>query len=121
MFNPSSKTGVQALLLPSPVVTSIRFLYFQSGQRAGKDAKMQTCKQEGVEPAPSSRTSTASVGGGASSPQGNPGRGLEGRARGAGREAGQPAGPRASPALRAHVTGPRGPALADVQASEDGG
>lgn len=45
------------------------------------------------------------------------GRGLEGRARGAG----QPAGRRASPALRAHVTGLRGPALADVQASEDGG
>lgn len=44
-------------------------------------------------------------------------RGLEG----AGREAGQPAGRRASPALRAHVTGPRGPALAVVQGSEDGG
>lgn len=53
--------------------------------------------------------------------RGGAGRGLEGRARGAGQEAGQPAGRRASPALRAHVTGPRGPALADVQASEDGG
>lgn len=111
MFNPSSKTGVQARLLPSPVVTSISFLDFQSGQLVGKDAKTQTCKQEGVGPAQSSRTSTASVGGGAS--RGGP--------EGAGREAGQSAGRRAGPALRAHVTGPRGPALADVQASEDGG
>lgn len=43
-----------------------------------------------------------------------------GRVRLAG-EAGEPGGRRASPAVRAHVTGPRGPARAVVWASEDGG
>uniref|UniRef100_A0A8C6I581 Sorting nexin-2 n=2 Tax=Mus TaxID=862507 RepID=A0A8C6I581_MUSSI len=63
--------------------------------------------REGAGPARSSRTSAAPVGGGASRWAGSPGRGgaSGGRARGAGREAGR----RASPALRAHVTGPRGP------------
>lgn len=52
----------------------------------------------------------------------SPGRGLGRRGlEGAGREAVQPAGRRASPALRAHVTGRRDSALAVVQASEDGG
>lgn len=110
VFNQSSKTDVQALLLPSPVVTSIRFLYFESGQHVGKDAKTQMWKQEdreGAGPARSSRKSAAPVGGGASRWAGSRGRGgaSGGRARGAGREAGR----RASPALRAHVTGPRGP------------
>ena len=43
-----------------------------------------------------------------------------GRARRA-REEGEPGGRRASLAVRAHVTGPRGPARAVVWASEDGG
>lgn len=43
-----------------------------------------------------------------------------GRARRAGEE-GEHSGPRASLAVRAHVTGPRGPARAVVWASEDGG
>jgi hypothetical protein len=41
--------------------------------------------------------------------------------RGAGREGGAASCRRASPAVRAHVTGPRVPAHAVVQASEDGG
>ena len=46
-----------------------------------------------------------------------PGRGREGRGRGAGERGGE----RASFAVRAHVTGPRGPARAVVWTSEDGG
>lgn len=74
---------------------------------------MLALSQSGAEPR---------AGGGRGGTTVSPGRGLGRRGlEGAGREAGQPAGRRASPALRAHVTGPPGPALAVVQASEDGG